>query len=159
MSKLINISEASKQLNLIDKISQKPLNHILRYWEKEFKEIKPKKINNRRYYTSQQFEILKMIKFLLKNKGMTITGVKTLLKSKINKLDDTNNLSLKAEYYRANIKAKSKLLLNKIKKINSYGKKKLILKFVWYPKVTLTVNLFITPRNLRKVKKLKINLN
>jgi len=123
MSKLINISEASKQLNLIDKISQKPLNHILRYWEKEFKEIKPKKINNRRYYTAEQFEILKMIKFLLKNKGMTISGVKTLLKSKINKLDDTNNLSLKAEYYRANIKAKSKLLLNKIKKINSYGKK------------------------------------
>ena len=123
MSKLINISEASKQLNLIDKISQKPLNHILRYWEKEFKEIKPKKINNRRYYTAKQFEILKMIKFLLKNKGMTISGVKTLLKSKINKLDDTNNLSLKAEYYRANIKAKSKLLLNKIKKINSYGKK------------------------------------
>ena len=123
MSKLINISEASKQLNLIDKISQKPLNHILRYWEKEFKEIKPKKINNRRYYTSEQFKILKMIKFLLKNKGMTITGVKTLLKSKINKLDDTNNLSLKAEYYRANIKTKSKLLLKKIKKINSYGKK------------------------------------
>ena len=123
MSKLINISEASKQLNLIDKISQKPLNHILRYWEKEFKEIKPKKINNRRYYTSKQFEILKMIKFLLKNKGMTITGVKILLKSKINKLDDTNNLSLKAEYYRANIKTKSKLLLKKIKKINSYGKK------------------------------------
>ena len=123
MSKLINISEASKQLNLIDKISQKPLNHILRYWEKEFKEIKPKKINNRRYYTPEQFEILKMIKFLLKNKGMTITGVKTLLKTKINKLDDTNNLSLKAEYYRANIKVKSKLLLKKIKKINSYGKK------------------------------------
>ena len=123
MSKLINISEASKQLNLIDKISKKPLNHILRYWEKEFKEIKPKKINNRRYYTSEQFEILKMIKFLLKNRGMTITGVKTLLKSKINKLDDTNNLSLKAEYYRANIKTKSKLLLKKIKKINSYGKK------------------------------------
>ena len=64
-----------------------------------------------------------MIKFLLKNKGMTITGVKILLKSKINKLDDTNNLSLKAEYYRANIKTKSKLLLKKIKKINSYGKK------------------------------------
>ena len=123
MSKLINISEASKQLNLIDKISQKPLNHILRYWEKEFKEIKPKKINNRRYYTAKQFEILKMIKFLLKNKGMTISGVKTLLKSKINKLDDTNNLSLKTDYHIANIKAKSKLLLNKIKKINSYGKK------------------------------------
>ena len=123
MKKLIGITELSKILNLIDPKTKKPLNHVLRYWEKEFKEIKPKKINNRRYYTSEQFEILKMIKFLLKNKGMTISGVKTLLKSKINKLDDTNNLSLKAEYYRAKIKAKSKLLLNKIKKINSYGKK------------------------------------
>ena len=123
MKKLIGITELSKILNLIDPKTKKPLNHVLRYWEKEFKEIKPKKINNRRYYTAEQFEILKMIKFLLKNKGMTISGVKTLLKSKINKLDDTNNLSLKAEYYRANIKTKSKLLLKKIKKINSYGKK------------------------------------
>ena len=123
MKKLFNISDVSKNLNLLDPLTKKPLNHILRYWEKEFKEIKPKKINNRRYYTTKQFEILKMIKFLLKNKGMTISGVKTLLKTKINKLDDTNNLSLKAEYYRANIEAKSKLLLKKIKKINSYGKK------------------------------------
>ena len=123
MKKLITISEVSRALKLVNESTKKPLNHILRYWEKEFKEIRPKKINNRRYYTAEQFEILKMIKFLLKNKGMTISGVKTLLKSKINKLDGTNDLSLKAEYYRANIKAKSKLLLKKIKKINSYGKK------------------------------------
>ena len=123
MTKLINISAVSRILNNIDDKTNKPLNYILRYWEKEFKIIRPKKINNRRYYTAKQFEILKMIKFLLKNKGMTITGVKTLLKIKINKLDDTNNLSLKAEYYRTDIKAKSKLLLKKIKKINSYGKK------------------------------------
>ena len=57
-------------------IAKKPLNHILRYWEKEFKQIKPKKINNRRYYSPEQVEIIKMIKFLLKNKGMTISGVK-----------------------------------------------------------------------------------
>mgnify|MGYP000419993432 CR=1 FL=1 len=86
MTKLINISAVSRILNNIDDKTNKPLNYILRYWEKEFKLIKPKKINNRRYYTAKQFEILKMIKFLLKNKGMTISGVKTLLKSKINKL-------------------------------------------------------------------------
>ena len=54
MSKLLNISEVSKILNLIDPQTKKPLNHILRYWEKEFKEIKPKKINNRRYYSLEQ---------------------------------------------------------------------------------------------------------
>ena len=62
MDKLISISEASKILNLIDPITKKPLNHTLRFWEKKFKEIKPKKINNRRYYTSKQLEIIKMIK-------------------------------------------------------------------------------------------------
>ena len=96
MSKLITISQLSKILKLVDPISKRPLNHILRYWEKEFKQIKPKKINNRRYYSSKQVEIIKMIKFLLKNKGMTITGVKNLINNKINKLDDHDNHSLKA---------------------------------------------------------------
>ena len=123
MTKLLNISELSKILNLVHPRSKKPLNHILRYWEKEFKQIKPKKINNRRYYSAKQVEILKMIKFLLKNKGMTISGVKNLLKLNVNKLDDYNSYSLKADYYRINIKNKSKTLLNKIKKLKIYGKK------------------------------------
>ena len=88
MNKLIKISELSKMLNLVDPMTKKPLNHILRYWEREFKEIKPKKINNIRYYSSKQVEIIKMIKFLLKSKGMTILGVKNLLNTNINKLDD-----------------------------------------------------------------------
>ena len=79
MNKLKNISDVSKILNLIDPITKKPQNHIIRYWEKEFKEIKPKKINNRRYYTNNQIEIIKMIKFLLKNNGMTVSGVKKYL--------------------------------------------------------------------------------
>ena len=79
MNKLLIFLKYQKFLNLVDPITKKPLNHILRYWEKEFKEIKPKKINNRRYYSSKQLEIIKMIKFLLKNKGMTISGVKNLL--------------------------------------------------------------------------------
>ncbi|MDC0385266.1 MerR family transcriptional regulator [Pelagibacteraceae bacterium] len=123
MSKLYNISEVSKILNLINPDTEKPQNYILRYWEKEFKIVKAKKINNRRYYTSKQLEILKMIKFLLKNKGLTILGVKNLIDSDVNKLDDYNNHSLKADYYKNNLKLKSKKLLNKIKQIKNYGKK------------------------------------
>ena len=104
MDKLISISELSKKLNLVDPLTKKPLNHTLRYWEREFKEIKPKKINNRRYYNSKQVEIIKMINFLIKNKGMTISGVKKLINSNTNKLDDTDNYSLKADYYKNSIK-------------------------------------------------------
>ena len=123
MNKLIKISELSKMLNLVDPMTKKPLNHILRYWEREFKEIKPKKINNIRYYSSKQVEIIKMIKFLLKSKGMTILGVKNLLNTNINKLDDHKGHSLKADYYRNILKLKSKTLIEKINKIKNYGKK------------------------------------
>ena len=123
MKKLITISEVSRALKLVNESTKKPLNHILRYWEKEFKEISPKKINNRRYYSLEQVEIIKMIKFLLKNKGMTILGVKNLLTSKTNKLDDYSMNSLKAEHYKKNLAEKRKLLLKKINKIKNHGKK------------------------------------
>ena len=123
MSKWLTISEVSKKLNLTDPKTKKPLNHILRYWEKEFKLIKPKKINNRRYYTTKQVEIIKMIKFLLKNRGMTILGVKNLLDTDMNKLDDHNSNSLKIEYYKKSLKSKAEEVLEKINKIRSYGKK------------------------------------
>ena len=124
MSKLIRISELSKMLNLVDPLTKKPLNHILRYWEKKFKEIKPKKINNIRYYTSKQVEIIRMIKFLLKSKGMTILGVRNLLSSDVNKLDYHKYHSLKTEYYKNILKLESKTLIEKINKIKkNYGKK------------------------------------
>ena len=123
MSKLLTITQVSKILNLIDPKTKKPLNHILRYWENEFKAIKPKKINNRRYYTLEQVEIIKMIKFLLKSKGMTILGVKNLFASNTNKLDVDNGHSLKADYYKNSLKKKSKILLEKIKTLKNYGKK------------------------------------
>tara|TARA_B100001093_G_scaffold517482_1_gene599157 strand:- start:832 stop:1218 length:387 start_codon:yes stop_codon:yes gene_type:complete len=123
MSKLLTISELSLSLKLVNPLSKKPLNHVLRYWEKEFKQIRPKKINNRRYYSSEQVEIVKLIKFLLKNKGMTISGVKNVLNLNINKLDDYNSDSLKADYYKKALKNKSNNLLKKIKKLKKYGKK------------------------------------
>ena len=123
MNKLISISELSKMLNLINPKTKKPLNHVLRYWEKEFRLIRPKKINNRRYYSAKQVEIIKMVKFLLKNKGMTILGVKNILKNNINKLDGDNNHSLKADYYKKFLKTKSKAVLEKINRLKNYGKK------------------------------------
>ena len=122
MSKFFKISEVSISLNLVNPLSKKPLNHILRYWEKEFRQIKPKKINNRRYYSTEQVEIIKKIKFLVKNKGMTISGAKKLLNLNINKLDDYDLDSLKA-VYKNSLKNKSKNLLNKIENLKKYGKK------------------------------------
>ena len=123
MSKFLTISELSKVLNLVDPITKKPLNHILRYWEKEFNVIRPKKINNRRYYSSKQIDVIKKIKFLLKDKGLTVSGVQNILKTNINKLDDNNLNSLKDSYYKDYFKKKSKFILEKIKKIKSNGKK------------------------------------
>ncbi len=122
MKKLLNITELSKAINLIDS-ANKPLNHTLRYWEKEFKQIKPKIINQRRYYSKEQVELIKFINFLLKDKKMSIKGVKIVLKSKINKLDDYKSDGLKNDYFKKNIKLKSKLLLNRIKNLKRYGKK------------------------------------
>ena len=123
MKKLINISEVTKIIGLIDKKSRKPINSTLRYWETKFKQIKPKKINNRRYFTEKQVELLKMIKFLLKNEGMTISGVKNLLNSNINKLDENSSISLKNDYLKKYLKLKSKKILDRVSKLKQYGKK------------------------------------
>jgi DNA-binding transcriptional MerR regulator len=123
MEKLLTISELSLMLDLIDSSNKKPRNYILRYWEKQFKQIRPKKINNRRYYSPQQVEIVKMIKFLIKNKGMSILGVKNILNSNRIKLDDYNSYSLKADYYKLRFKKKSNKILEKINRLKKYGKK------------------------------------
>jgi DNA-binding transcriptional MerR regulator len=123
MKKYLTITELSKVINLTNMANKKTLNHTLRFWEKEFRQIRPKKINNRRYYSEEQVKTVKMIKFLLKDKGMTILGVKNILNLNINKLDDYNSDSLKADYYKKTLKDKSRNLLEKIKKIKKYGKK------------------------------------
>ena len=123
MEKLINISELSKSLNLINLKNRKPSNHIIRYWEKEFKEIKPIIYKKRRYYSKKNIELIKLIKFLLKDKGMTIKGVKKILKSNVNSLDVYNSNSLKAVYLKEKVANKSKIILDKIRKLKRHGKK------------------------------------
>ena len=116
--KIINIGELAKELKLVDQGSGKLSTHTLRYWEKQFKEVKPVLLNgNRRYYTKNTVNLFKLIKFLLKDQGMTINGAKKKLDKKIKSLDAYESSSIKAEYYKERIKLKSKLLLNKLKKI------------------------------------------
>ena len=73
------ISEVVKILNTNNKISRNSQSHTLRFWETQFKQIKPIKINNRRYYDQKNIDILLKIQYLLKNQGMTIKGVKKFL--------------------------------------------------------------------------------
>ena len=122
MKKLLNISQLAQLLNLTNKKTKKPLNYVIRYWEKEFSGIKPITLNKRRYYSSKQIEKFELIKYLLKDRGLTINGVKKVLKSNINSLDDYNSISLQTDYIKQNIKIKSKKILEKIKTIK-HGKK------------------------------------
>ena len=109
------IGEITKELGLINKKTGHPQTHTLRYWETQFKQIKPLiRAGKRRYYSKKDFEIIKMIMFYLKEKGLTINGVKKILDNKKNTtLDDNDNSSL----YRRNLKV-SKLIKNKVKKIS-----------------------------------------
>jgi len=100
------IGEVAKILDLKDSKKGTLSTHTIRFWEKEFKQIKPKIFNgNRRYFDNKSIDLLKKIKFLLKDQGMTINGVKKILNSKESlPLDELANNSIKAE------KLKQKLL-------------------------------------------------
>tara|TARA_B110000971_G_C19827096_1_gene416155 strand:+ start:159 stop:533 length:375 start_codon:yes stop_codon:yes gene_type:complete len=117
--KLLNISQTAKILGLKNEKNQKPSTHTLRFWETKFKQLKPTILSgNRRYYSAKNIKILKLIIFLLKEQGLTINGAIKLMNEKVKELDDQKRSSIKAEYYKENIKTKSKIILNKIKKIN-----------------------------------------
>tara|TARA_Y100000591_G_C21517283_1_gene537621 strand:- start:52 stop:426 length:375 start_codon:yes stop_codon:yes gene_type:complete len=108
-----SISEVAEILNLKDKKTGKLNTHTIRFWEKKFKQIKPKFFNsNRRYYDKNSIEILIKIQYLLKVEGMTILGAKKLLNNKKKfDLDDSNNKTI--NHLNNNLYLK----LNKISKI------------------------------------------
>jgi len=90
-----SISEVAEQLNLINPKTGKLSTHTLRYWEKEFKQINPKIFaGKRRYYDENTINILKKIKYLLKDKGMTIKGAKKHLIYNESELDELKNTSI-----------------------------------------------------------------
>ena len=89
------IGEVAEILNLKNTNNGKLNTYILRFWEKEFKQIKPLVLNNRRrYYDMKTVNLLKKIKYLLKDEGMTIKGVKNMLDKKRFNLDDASKLPI-----------------------------------------------------------------
>ena len=112
-----SIGEVAKLLNLINKKNGNLNTHTIRFWEKEFKQIRPKILTgNRRYYDQSSIEILKKVKYLLKEQGMTINGVKKLLKNdKSLKLDEFSNNSISVN--NIDIKNKLKNISNLVKQI------------------------------------------
>tara|TARA_Y100000768_G_C23502084_1_gene461946 strand:- start:149 stop:517 length:369 start_codon:yes stop_codon:yes gene_type:complete len=117
----LGITELSIKLNLINKKTGKPANHILRFWEKEFSEIRPTILKgNRRYYNQKQVEKIKYIKYLLKDKGLTIKGAKNILKGKKN-IDVIDRNIIEKEYLKNSIKNKSNNILKKIKGLKNHG--------------------------------------
>ena len=113
------IGEIAKELNLVDENTGILKTYVLRYWETQFKQIRPKiKAGKRRYYSEQDIKMIKYIKFLLKDKGYTINGVKNLLDNKKDDfLDDINKLGV----YKPDLKSK-KIIKEKIKKISKIVK-------------------------------------
>ena len=106
------IGEVVKILNLKSRSGQKSPTHTIRFWEKEFKQIKPKFLSgNRRYYDKSNVDLLKRIKFLLKDQGMTINGVKKLLNSGIsNNLDEISNKTIRTDNLRNKINNLSRII-------------------------------------------------
>ena len=117
--KLLSISELASKIGLINPRNKKPLTHTLRFWETKFKQLKPTILaGGRRYYTSKDIKVVRMIYFLLKEQGMTINGAKKAMNENLKDIEETKTSSIKANYYKVIIKKKSKDILNRIKKLN-----------------------------------------
>ena len=109
------IGEITKELGLIDKKTGRLQTHTIRYWETQFRQIRPTvKAGGRRYYSVKIFKIIKYIKFLLKERGLTINGAKKILNSSdIHSIDDNINIGINKSDLN-----KTKIIKNKIKNIS-----------------------------------------
>ena len=108
------IGEVAKLLNLKKNKKGDLPTHIIRFWETQFKQIKPKILNsNRRYYDEKSINLLKKVKFLLKEQGMTINGVKKILNGEDSlELDEMANNSIKADNLKNKLVKISKIAKN-----------------------------------------------
>ena len=100
------ISEVVEILNTNNLDNKNNQTHTIRFWETQFKQIKPKIINKRRYYDQKNIDLLLRIQFLLKNQGLTINGVKKFL--------NNNNLNIDENQKKIIRSLNIKFRLNKI---------------------------------------------
>ena len=116
-----SIGEVAKDLKLVNSKTGKLNTHTIRFWEKEFKQIRPKIFSGRRrYYDKKSIDTLKKIRFLLKDKGFTINGVKKfLINERSFNLDENSNISIKTS--KNNLKTKLEKISNLVKEIKKLG--------------------------------------
>ena len=109
------IGELAKELHLVDKKTGNLQTHTIRYWETQFKQIRPTiRAGKRRYYSLKDFKIIKYIKFLLKERGLTINGVKKILnKPGTHSIDDNMNIGINGSDLNT-----TKIIKNKIRNIS-----------------------------------------
>ena len=108
------IGEVARILNLTNPKTGSLSTHTIRFWEKEFKQLKPKILTgNRRYYDQKNIEMLRKIKFLLKEQGMTINGAKKLLNNgEPLELDEIANNSIRTDNLKNKLIKISKIIKN-----------------------------------------------
>ena len=107
------IGEVAHILGLVNKKNGSLSTHTIRFWEKKFRQIKPKIFSGkRRYYDLNTIEIIENIKYLLKDKGMTIRGVKNALNNK-----DSLNLDESFTNKIINTSIKKKQITERVQKI------------------------------------------
>ena len=118
------IGEVAKSLNLIDKKTGSPQTHTLRYWETQFKQIKPTiKAGKRRYYSEKNFKMIQYIKFLLKDRGLTINGAKKVLEQrKVDSLDVNKFIGINSQNLNISndIKGKIKNISKIVKQLKKF---------------------------------------
>jgi len=109
------IGKVTKELGLINLKTGRLQTHTIRYWETQFKQIKPAiRAGKRRYYSTKVFKIIKYVKFLLKEKGLTINGAKKILNTtNTDSLDDLMNISINT----ADLD-RTRVIKNKVKNIS-----------------------------------------
>lgn len=84
---------------------------LIRFWDKEFDAIKPKKNNKgNRLFTQEDINSLQMIYHLVKEKGFTLEGARKKLKSKPEKIKDDHSIISRLEA----IKAELNLIKNQL---------------------------------------------
>ena len=106
------IGEVAELLSLKNDNKGTLSTHTIRYWEKEFKQIKPIILKGkRRYFDNKTIDLIKKIKFLLKDQGMTINGVKKILNNEVSlKLDEMADKSIKVENLKNKLVKISKII-------------------------------------------------
>lgn len=90
-----NIREVAEMLQLPE--------YTLRFWEKEFPTLKPKKTGGGRLYTQQDIDLVRLIHHLVKEQGLTIKAARERLKTSRQQVIDRQDIVARLKSIRAEL--------------------------------------------------------